>query len=94
MCTFSNDEVEFLKKWGNENAAKVWLATLKKSHYPVENLKDIQKLKEYVKNVFVQKKFYKEPSEDSGSENGSSDEEENKKPPPKKIDPIIEVYFC
>lgn len=79
MCTFSAEEVEFLKKWGNDNAEKIWLRNLKKSGYPVPSSKEAHKLKEYMKAVYEQKRFYAEESAESSSESGSDDDSAGEK---------------
>lgn len=82
MCVFNNDEIEFLKKWGNENAAKTWLATFKKSAFSEDDMKDTRKLKEFIKNVYQQKRYYKNQN-DSESDSDSDSEEDRKKKKPK-----------
>ncbi len=84
MCVFTNEEAEFLKKWGNENAAKVWLRNYKKSLYPEPNPKDTQKLKEYMKVVYDQKRFYAEEDEESESSSSESSSEEEERPKEEK----------
>ena len=76
MCAFTDDEIAFLTKWGNENVANIWLHSYKKSSYPEPNPKDAQKLKEYMKAVYEQKRFY--ATEDESDDSESSDEEERK----------------
>ena len=93
---FNDKETEFLKKWGNENATKVWLHNLKKSKYGEPNSKDSQKLKEFMKAVYEQKRFYKKEESSSEEESESEGEEEKKKEPKHKTTlnnkPVSTVY--
>lgn len=72
--------------------AKVWLKNYKKSLYPEPNPKDSQKLKEYMKVVYEQKRFYadEEDEEDDEDEKSDSEEEEKKKSKEKHKKPIEE----
>jgi len=97
MCVFKDDEVAFLTKWGNENARNVWMKKLKKSMEPPP--KDNVKLKDFMRAVFEQKKYYeneeeekekkakkkaKKHKEEEEEENSEEDEEEEKEKKSKK----------
>jgi len=84
---FNDKETEFLRKWGNENARKVWLHSFKKSKYGEPNSKDSQKLKEFMKTVYEQKRFYKKEESSSEEESESESEEEKEREPKHKTTP-------
>lgn len=82
MCTFKNDEIEFIQKWGNEKAKEVWFHSYKKSLYPEPNPKDTPKMKDFMKAVYEFKRFCKS---EKGDEDNDEDEEEDHKAAKKKI---------
>jgi Ran GTPase-activating protein (RanGAP) involved in mRNA processing and transport len=77
MSIFNDKETEFLRKWGNEKVAKVWLHDLKKSGYDKPNFKDSYKLKEFMRAVYEQKRFYKKEESSSEEEDGEESESES-----------------
>lgn len=81
MSVFNDKETEFVRKWGNENAAKVWLHGLKKSGFAEPTGKDTYKLKEFMRAVYEQKRFYQKEESSSEGESESEDEKEE----PKKV---------
>ena len=57
-CNFTEAEVNKLKLMGNEKAATIWMARHDARAFPVPDLKDANKLKEFLRVKYVDKRFY------------------------------------
>jgi len=59
-CNFKEAEVEKLKTCGNEASAKLWMAKANTETNPVPNVKDSNRLKEFLRLKYIKKAFYQE----------------------------------
>lgn len=57
-CNFNEAEVSKLKSMGNEKAATIWMARHDPRTFPVPDLKDSNKLKDFLKLKYLDKRFY------------------------------------
>ena len=57
-CNFTEIEVSKLKSMGNEKAALTWMARHDPRGFPVPDLKDSNKLKDFLKLKYLDKRFY------------------------------------
>ena len=57
-CNFTEVEVSKLKGMGNEKAALTWMARHDPRAFPVPDLKDSNKLKDFLKLKYLDKRFY------------------------------------
>lgn len=57
-CNFSEAEVSKLKSIGNEKAAAVWLARHDPRITPVPDIKDSNRLKEFLRLKYIERRFY------------------------------------
>jgi len=64
---FTQTEVDNLKAGGNQKAATVWMALHNPKTNPIPNIKDTSRLKEFIRNKYIQKKFYKEEEKPQSS---------------------------
>lgn len=92
MSVFNDKETEMIRKWGNDIATKVWLHDLKKSGFIEPNAKDTYKLKEFMRAVYEQKRFYKKEESSEEEESESESEEERDEPKPVKK-PVVSVSY-
>jgi hypothetical protein len=85
MSNFNEKDVAQIKKWGNHAAKKHWMSNYNKTLYPVPERRDLNKMKEFMKLKYVQKRFMEGDDEsDSSSEEDSSDDDKKKKKKHKK----------
>lgn len=59
-CNFKEAEVDKLKTCGNEASAKLWMAKANTGTNPVPNVKDSNRLKEFLRLKYIKKAFYQE----------------------------------
>ncbi|OMJ84885.1 hypothetical protein SteCoe_13946 [Stentor coeruleus] len=57
-CNFSEAEVSKLKSMGNEKALLIWMARHDPRGFPIPDLKDSNKLKDFLRLKYVEKRFY------------------------------------
>lgn len=57
-CNFSELEVSKLKTMGNEKALLYWMARHDSRGFPIPDLKDSNKLKDFLRLKYVEKRFY------------------------------------
>ena len=57
-CNFSEAEVNKLKTLGNERAALVWMAKHDSRSFPIPDVKDSKKLKDFLRIKYVDRRFY------------------------------------
>ena len=82
MSIFNDKDIDFLQKWGNDVAQKHWMADYNSKIYPLPDKKDIQKMKDFFRTKYTEKRFLaKEESEESEDD---SEEERKKKAKKKK----------
>lgn len=60
MCVYKEKDVENLKKWGNAKAKEYWMDSYSKSLYPLPSTKEKDKMKEFLKTKYVEKRFMKQ----------------------------------
>lgn len=57
-CNFSEAEVNKLKTLGNERAALIWMAKHDSRSFPIPDVKDSKKLKDFLRIKYVDRRFY------------------------------------
>ncbi|KAJ3591092.1 hypothetical protein NHX12_009039 [Muraenolepis orangiensis] len=80
MTTFTQQEIEFLQKHGNEVCKHTWLGLYDERATPVPDFRDPQKVKEFLQEKYEKKRWYVPPDQAkavaavhaSGSSNNSS----------------------
>ena len=79
VTIFNQKEMEILENNGNEKAKKIWLGKYKKNKDKVPSVSDDDELKEFLKEKYQDKKWYKKPKKKK-----NEDEEEKKDKKKKK----------
>jgi hypothetical protein len=64
MSNFTQAEVDKLISTGNEKAAKSWMARHNPRTHPIPDVKDLFKLKEFMRQKYIEKRFYGEIREE------------------------------
>ena len=85
VSIFNQKEIDILEKNGNEVAQKIWLAKYKEGKDKRPNTKNDDELREFLRDKYKNKKWYKKPkisSDDHEDEDG--DKKEKKKKDKKK----------
>ncbi|CAG9314889.1 unnamed protein product [Blepharisma stoltei] len=59
-CNFSAAEVEKLQQWGNEKATQVWMAKHDLRSYPIPDIKDQARLRDFIRLKYAEKRWYDE----------------------------------
>ena len=79
VSIFNQTEIDLLDKMGNENAAKIWLAKYKADKYKEPKTDD--EIRNFLKDKYQEKKWYKKPKKNKNKNKDSDDEEKkgNKK---------------
>ncbi|XP_059931305.1 arf-GAP domain and FG repeat-containing protein 1a isoform X5 [Gadus macrocephalus] len=80
MTTFTQQEIEFLQKHGNEVCKHMWLGLYDERATPIPDFRDPQKVKEFLQEKYEKKRWYVPPDQAkavasvhaSGSSNNSS----------------------
>lgn len=84
MSVFKEKDIENLKAQGNKKAKQTWMATYSKTLYPVPGQKEKEKMKEFLKAKYVEKRFAKKKDKhDSSSEDDESKNESDNESPEK-----------
>ena len=58
MATFKQEEIDKLKKIGNANARKIWLAKWTPSDFPEPDSTKQKQIREFMRLKYVEKKWY------------------------------------
>ena len=83
LTIFNEKEMEILENNGNEKAKKIWLAKYKKGKDKVASLDDDEQLKDFLKEKYLDKRWYKKYK---NKKKDDEDDEKNKKKKKKKKD--------
>lgn len=83
MTVFKEKDIENMKAWGNLKAKSYWLASYSKTLYPLPGTKEKEKMKDFLKAKYVDKRFCNKSGErnesDEDSKDSSDEEERNEK---------------
>jgi hypothetical protein len=79
-CNFSEAEVNKLKAAGNEKAAMSWMARHDSRSFPIPDVKDSKKLKEFLRIKYLDKRFYENRQVENKTENKVEEQKVMKKP--------------
>ena len=79
VTIFNQKELEILEKNGNEVAKKIWLAKYKRNKDKVPSVSDDDELKEFLKEKYQDKKWYKKPKKNKKEEDDEEKKEKKKK---------------
>ncbi len=86
MTVFKEKDIENLKKWGNKKAKSYWMASYSKTLYPCPGAKDKERMKEFLKAKYVEKRFVEKEENDSSSSDERKEDSDDASPDkPKKI---------
>ena len=77
VSIFNQNEIDLFDKMGNENAAKIWLAKYKEGKDKSPGLKDDESLRKFLKDKYLEKKWYKKPKKIK-KDDDEEDEDEKK----------------
>ena len=83
VSIFNQKEIDILEKNGNEVAKKIWLAKYKEGKDKRPNTKNDDELREFLRDKYKSKKWYKKTKK-SGDEEGDDDDKKDKKKKDKK----------
>lgn len=78
MSTFSEDEVIAIAKVGNEEFNKIYLARLNPREYTLPNGSDENKLKEFIKQKYIDKRWHRDTGSGISHQSFSAFEEPDK----------------
>ena len=80
LTIFNEKEMEILENNGNSVAKKIWLAKYKKGKSKEPNISDDKEFKDFLKEKYEEKKWYKKPKKKkSKNEEDKEEEKKNKK---------------
>ena len=68
MSNFSVAEVDKLKSLGNEKAAQTWLARHNIRNNPIPDIRDLSRMKDFLRQIYLDKRFYEEAREQAAVE--------------------------
>lgn len=57
MTVFKEKDLDNLTKWGNAKAKSFWMANYSKALYPIPSSKEKEKMKEFLKLKYIEKRF-------------------------------------
>ena len=84
VSIFNQKEIDLLDNMGNEKAAKIWLAKYKEGKDKPPGLKDDDSLRQFIKDKYQEKKWYKKPKKSKKEDDEDEDEDEEEKKNKKK----------
>ena len=79
VSIFNQKEIDLLDNMGNEKAAKIWLAKYKEGKDKPPGLKDDDSLRQFIKDKYQEKKWYKKPKKSKKEDDDEDEDEEEKK---------------
>ena len=79
MCVFKEKDYDNLLKWGNLKAKEHWMASYSKALYPQPQQKEKEKMKEFLKIKYVEKRFMRQEEDDEDSKSSDSSDESPEK---------------
>ena len=84
VSIFNQKEIDILEKNGNEVAQQTWLAKYKEGKDKRPNTKNDDELREFLRNKYKVKKWYKKPKKSGDDEEEDDDDKKDKKKKDKK----------
>ncbi|XP_052472311.1 arf-GAP domain and FG repeat-containing protein 1 isoform X1 [Carassius gibelio] len=63
MTTFTQQEIEFLQKHGNEACKQIWLGLYEDRNLAIPDFRDPQKVKEFLQDKYEKKRWYVPPEQ-------------------------------
>ena len=84
VSIFNQKEIDILEKNGNEVAGKIWLAKFKEGKDKRPDTKNDDELRDFLKEKYKQKKWYKKPKKSSEDDDEDDDNDKKKKKGKKK----------
>ncbi|XP_026082470.1 arf-GAP domain and FG repeat-containing protein 1-like isoform X4 [Carassius auratus] len=63
MTTFTQQEIEFLQKHGNEACKQIWLGLYEDRNLTIPDFRDPQKVKEFLQDKYEKKRWYVPPEQ-------------------------------
>ncbi|XP_059390133.1 arf-GAP domain and FG repeat-containing protein 1-like isoform X2 [Carassius carassius] len=63
MTTFTQQEIEFLQKHGNEACKPIWLGLYEERNLAIPDFRDPQKVKEFLQDKYEKKRWYVPPEQ-------------------------------
>lgn len=64
MSNFNAQEVDKLRSIGNERAAMTWLARHNIRNNPIPDVRDLSRMKDFLRQIYLDKRFYEESKEE------------------------------
>ena len=84
VSIFNQKEIDILEKNGNEVAQSIWMAKYKDGKDKKPNKKNDDELREFLKNKYITKKWYKKSKKGGDDEEEADDDKKDKKKKDKK----------
>ena len=84
VSIFNQKEIDILEKNGNEVANKIWMAKYKEGKDGKPSTKNDDELRDFLKDKYKQKKWYKKPKKSSADDDDDDDDKKDKKKKDKK----------
>ena len=79
VSIFNQKEIDILEKNGNEVAQGIWMAKYKEGKDKKPNKKNDDELREFLKNKYITKKWYKKSKKGGDDEEEADDDKKDKK---------------